>query len=87
MKKEFIIIILLLIVLNSQTKNIEKFNNKKYFNLQKRIEPSTNKTLPTSKLYEQREFIKPNSDLLWNPYFNSSHGNRVREHDRIFFEN
>lgn len=87
MKKEFLIIILLLIVLNSQTKNIENFNNKKYFHLQKRIEPSTNKTLPTSKLYDQREFIKPNSDLLWNPYFNNSYGNRVREHDRIFLEN
>jgi len=85
MKKEFIIIIILIILLNS--KKIENFNNKKYFHLQKRIEPSTNNSLHKSKLYDQREFIKPNSNELWNPYFNSSHGNRVREYDRIFLEN
>ena len=92
MKKELIIIILILILLNSQhKKNInktEKFNNKKYYDLQKRIEPTNKRQLSNSHLFAHREFIKPNKNELWNPYYeNLKEGHDVIEYDRIFLVN
>ena len=85
MNYKFIILIILFIILNS--KSVEKFNNDKYFNLKKRIEPLNNNSLHRSKLFDQREFIKPNKNILWNSYFGSVSNSRVKEYDRLFFKN
>jgi hypothetical protein len=89
MKTELVIIIFILILLNSNNKKnttkTEKFNNKKYYDLQKRIEPTNKRELANSHLFAHREFIKPDKNELWNPYYeNMKDGYEVIEYDRIF---
>tara|TARA_B100000674_G_C37761360_1_gene878109 strand:- start:478 stop:765 length:288 start_codon:yes stop_codon:yes gene_type:complete len=89
MKIELVIIILIFVLLNSQhnknTTKKENFDNEKYYNLQKRIEPTNKRELANSHLFAHREFIKPDKNELWNPYYETmKDGHTVIEYDRIF---
>ena len=87
MKIEILLILILLYKLLSSKNYKESFNNKKYFNLKKRIEPSKSKTLPSSKLFDQREFVKPNSNKLWNSFYGNNKNSKIKEYDRLFLTN
>ena len=87
MKIEILLIPILFYILLNNQKYKESFNNKKYFNLKKRIEPSKSKTLPSSKLFDQREFIKPNSDKLWYSFYGNNKNSRIKDYDRLFLTN
>ena len=87
MKIEMLLIFIIILLIVNNSKNKEFFNNKKYFNLKKRIEPSNSKTLPYSKLFDQREFIKPGNSELWNLFYGNNTNSRVKDYDRLFLTN